>query len=56
MVSASQASAALGWSALVVTEKIRHGQFFGVGGNMPFYPREVLSDAELADLLEYFDP
>jgi thiosulfate dehydrogenase len=41
---------------LVVTEKIRHGQFFGVGGNMPFYPREVLSDAELADLLEYLDP
>lgn len=41
---------------LVVTEKVRHGQFFGVGGNMPFYPREVLSDAELADLLEYLSP
>ncbi len=55
---ASQALAAqLGVDArLVVTEKIRHGQFFGVGGNMPFYPIEVLSDADLADLLEYLDP
>ena len=28
----------------------------GVGGNMPPYPLEVMSDAELADLLEYLDP
>ncbi len=55
---ASQALATqLGVDArLVVTEKIRHGQFFGVGGNMPFYPLEVLSDSDLADLLEYLDP
>ncbi len=41
---------------LVLAEKVRHGQFFGVGGNMPFYPLELLSDAELADLLEYLSP
>jgi len=41
---------------LVVIEKIRHGQFFGVGGNMPPYPLEIMTDAELADLLEYLDP
>jgi thiosulfate dehydrogenase len=39
--------------ALVVIEKIRHGQFFGVGGNMPFYPLEVLSNADLGALLEH---
>jgi len=41
---------------LVLTEKVRHGQFFGVGGNMPFYPLEQLSESELADLLEYLSP
>jgi len=41
---------------LVVSEKVRHGQFFGVGGNMPFFALELMSDAELADLLEYLDP
>lgn len=41
---------------LVLTEKVRHGQFFGVGGNMPFYPLEQLSASELADLLEYLSP
>lgn len=41
---------------LVVIEKVRHGQFFGVGGNMPFYPLEIMDDAALADLLEYLDP
>lgn len=41
---------------LVVVEKVRHGQFFGVGGNMPFYPLEVLDDDALADLLEFLDP
>lgn len=40
---------------LVVTEKIRHGQFFGVGGNMPFYSTESLSDEDLADLITYLD-
>jgi thiosulfate dehydrogenase len=41
---------------LVIAEKVRHGQFFGVGGNMPFYPLERLSDGALADLLEYLAP
>lgn len=41
---------------LVIAEKVRHGQFFGVGGNMPLYPLERMSDAELADLLEYLVP
>ncbi|MBX5484795.1 MAG: cytochrome C oxidase Cbb3, partial [Myxococcaceae bacterium] len=38
---------------LVIIEKIRHGQFFGVGGNMPLYGREMLSDEQVADLLAY---
>jgi thiosulfate dehydrogenase len=36
-----------------VEEKIRHGKFFGIGGVMPLYPREALSDLEVADLLAY---
>ncbi|NBD10297.1 c-type cytochrome [Corallococcus silvisoli] len=39
--------------AQVVIEKVRHGQFFGVGGNMPPYSREALSDADLGALLAY---
>ncbi len=38
---------------LVAIEKVRHGPFFGVGGVMPFFAREFLSDEELADVLEY---
>jgi thiosulfate dehydrogenase len=34
-------------------EKIRHGRFFGIGGVMPFYTVEAMSDAEVADLLAY---
>lgn len=37
----------------VVVEKIRHGRFLGIGGFMPFYAREVLSDEQIADLLAY---
>jgi thiosulfate dehydrogenase len=37
----------------VFTEKVRHGQFFGVGGNMPLFSREALSDEDLAALLAY---
>lgn len=40
---------------LIVAEKIRHGQFFGVGGNMPFFPVERLSDEEMADIIDYLD-
>jgi thiosulfate dehydrogenase len=37
---------------LVFIEKVRHGRFFGYGGDMPPFSLEVLSDAELADILE----
>ena len=38
---------------VVVIEKVRHGQFYGIGGNMPFFSEEKLSDADLSDLLAY---
>lgn len=38
---------------LVFIEKVRHGRFFGVGGNMPPYGREALSDQDLGALLAY---
>lgn len=38
---------------LVFVEKTRHGGFLGYGGTMPPMSEEVLSDAELADLLAY---
>jgi thiosulfate dehydrogenase len=37
----------------VVVEKVRHGRFFQIGGVMPFYPLESMSDAQLADLLAF---
>ena len=37
----------------VVVEKVRHGKFFNVGGLMPLYSEETLSDQELADVLAY---
>ncbi|RKH39492.1 cytochrome C oxidase Cbb3 [Corallococcus sp. AB050B] len=39
--------------AQVVIEKVRHGPFFGVGGTMPLYGKEALSDADLGALLTY---
>jgi thiosulfate dehydrogenase len=38
---------------LVFIEKVRHGRFFGVGGNMPPYSQEALSNEELGALLTY---
>jgi thiosulfate dehydrogenase len=38
---------------LVFIEKVRHGRFFGVGGNMPPYSLEALSDEDLGALLSY---
>jgi thiosulfate dehydrogenase len=38
---------------VVVIEKTRHGRFFGVGGNMPPYSLEALSDEDLGALLAY---
>jgi thiosulfate dehydrogenase len=36
-----------------VVEKLRHGRFFNIGGVMPLYTLEALSDAQVADLLAY---
>jgi len=38
---------------LVLVEKVRHGQFFGVGGNMPLFSREAMTDEDLGALLAY---
>ncbi|MBI5607842.1 MAG: cytochrome c [Deltaproteobacteria bacterium] len=38
---------------LIGIEKVRHGPFLGYGGRMPPFARQVLSDAQLADLLAY---
>ena len=40
----------------IIAEKIRHGKFFGIGGNMPLYSLEALSEKELSDLLSYLLP
>lgn len=45
-----------GTAPAVVAEKIRHGKFYGIGGDMPPYTLETLSDAELADILSYLLP
>ena len=37
----------------VIAEKVRHGRYFGIAGNMPLYCVEALSDADLSDLLSY---
>jgi len=37
---------------LIFTEKIRHGLFLGYGGNMPPFSSQLLSDADVSDLLE----
>ena len=38
---------------LVFIEKVRHGQFFRVGGNMPLFSEEILSNEDLSALLAY---
>lgn len=40
--------------AVVFMEKVRHGPFFSVGGTMPFYSVEALSDEDLAALLTFY--
>jgi thiosulfate dehydrogenase len=42
-----------GQSRLVVVEKIRHGKFFNIGGVMPLYSTESMTDQEIADILAY---
>jgi thiosulfate dehydrogenase len=38
---------------LVAIELVRHGRFFGVGGSMPFLTTELLTDAQLGDILAF---
>ena len=37
----------------IVTEKIRHGGFFGLGGQMAPYGAELLTDQQLIDIYAY---
>jgi thiosulfate dehydrogenase len=39
--------------SVLVIEKVRHGQFWGIGGNSPPFPREAMADEDLAALLGY---
>ncbi len=39
--------------SLVFIEKVRHGQFFRVGGNMPLFSKEALSDGDLGALVSF---
>lgn len=41
--------------SLVVIEKVRHGRFFNIGGDMPLFSLEALTDAQLGDLLAYLE-
>ncbi len=41
--------------ALPVIEKVRHGGYFGIGGTMPPYGLEALSDEDLGALLTYLE-
>ena len=40
---------------LVVIEKVRHGRFFDIGGVMPPFSLESLSNAQLSDLLAFLN-
>jgi thiosulfate dehydrogenase len=37
----------------VIIEKVRHGKFFHIGGIMPLYSVEILSDQQLVDIVTY---
>lgn len=41
--------------SLVIIEKVRHGRFFSIGGEMPLFSLEALSDDELGALLSYLE-
>ncbi len=41
--------------SLVVIEKVRHGRFFDIGGEMPLFSQEALSDGDLGALLAYLE-
>jgi thiosulfate dehydrogenase len=40
---------------IVTIEKVRHGKFFDIGGRMPPFSLEALSDAQLGDVLAYLE-
>ena len=42
-----------GEARFAVVEKLRHGRFFNIGGVMPLYSLEALSDRDVVDLLAY---
>jgi thiosulfate dehydrogenase len=42
--------------SVVIVEKVRHGAFFGIGGTMPPFSVESLSDDDLGALLGYLVP
>jgi thiosulfate dehydrogenase len=37
----------------VIIEKVRHGKFFDIGGVMPFYTTETLSNQDVVDVVTY---
>jgi thiosulfate dehydrogenase len=39
----------------IVIEKVRHGKFYNVGGVMPLFSVEALSDAQLGQILGYLE-
>ena len=41
--------------SLVVIEKVRHGRFFDIGGDMPLFSTEAMSDADLGALLAFLE-
>jgi thiosulfate dehydrogenase len=41
--------------SLVVIEKVRHGRFFDIGGDMPLFSREAMSDEDLGALLSFLE-
>lgn len=41
--------------SLVVIEKVRHGRFFDIGGDMPLFSTEALPDADLGALLAFLE-
>ena len=53
-IAAHGTSATMG-ARPVVIEKVRHGKFFNVGGNMPLFSLEAMSDAQLGDVLAYLE-
>lgn len=41
--------------SLVVIEKVRHGRFFDIGGDMPLYSLEAMPDTDLGALLSFLE-